>query len=301
MPVFQCNSCQRLLYRPEELLGRAWQCPNCGPTVVSEEAVDVSEELAALLKKEYDLYVFVPPTVSVPLPATDSGSNYSVPLPPTHSGGKYQGQNVLPVGNDPLARKCISITLIAAIIWVLLVVIALSLSLDLFDSALIASGLVAGTWIAICAVLLLVHRLLDARNRRKVERDDEDSDPALAPPAQGTPAARVGVDMRFGPTGNLLLLMLLAVPVVLFALGIAAEMDALLVAGAIACMMLLGLAMLALLVHVLLAMHRRQLLMKMASFPRKKSSVQGGALTPDKGEQTPDSQHIQRRTNVSKG
>ncbi len=55
MPVFHCSSCQRLLYRPDEFLGRAWQCPNCGPVSVCEEAVPVSPELAALLEKEYRL------------------------------------------------------------------------------------------------------------------------------------------------------------------------------------------------------------------------------------------------------
>src|SRR5262249_51300409 len=59
MSVFGCSSCGRLLYRPAELSGRAWQCPSCGPTEVSDE-VTVSPHLAELLEEEYRLSVSGP-------------------------------------------------------------------------------------------------------------------------------------------------------------------------------------------------------------------------------------------------
>jgi hypothetical protein len=55
MPVYRCTSCGRLLFRPENLLGRAWQCPSCGPTTVSDAAVRVNADVAAILEKEYRL------------------------------------------------------------------------------------------------------------------------------------------------------------------------------------------------------------------------------------------------------
>jgi hypothetical protein len=66
MPVFNCLSCQRLLYRPDEFLGRAWQCPNCGPVSVSDDPVPVSHELATLLEKEYRLGLPFDPSDDVP-------------------------------------------------------------------------------------------------------------------------------------------------------------------------------------------------------------------------------------------
>jgi small-conductance mechanosensitive channel len=59
------------LYRPEEFLGRAWQCSTCGPTVVSEMAEEVSEELAALLEKEYQLGLLQPLAIST-IPRSDA-------------------------------------------------------------------------------------------------------------------------------------------------------------------------------------------------------------------------------------
>jgi hypothetical protein len=63
MPVFTCTSCGRLLHRPEEFVGRAWQCPTCGPTTVSEDAASVPAELAALLETEYQRGLSGPPSV----------------------------------------------------------------------------------------------------------------------------------------------------------------------------------------------------------------------------------------------
>jgi predicted RNA-binding Zn-ribbon protein involved in translation (DUF1610 family) len=64
MPVFQCKTCERYLYRPDDLLGRAWQCPGCGPTVISDKAVSLCAELTALLEREYRLGLAPPPEVS---------------------------------------------------------------------------------------------------------------------------------------------------------------------------------------------------------------------------------------------
>ncbi len=64
MPVFRCTTCKRYLFRPAELLGRAWQCPSCGPTVVADQAVEVSSTLADLLEREYRLSFAAPPPVS---------------------------------------------------------------------------------------------------------------------------------------------------------------------------------------------------------------------------------------------
>jgi hypothetical protein len=69
MKVFKCMSCGRLLFRPDELLGRAWHCLTCGPTVVSEEPVIVTAELAALLEKEYQLSLSFPPMMVIGAPA----------------------------------------------------------------------------------------------------------------------------------------------------------------------------------------------------------------------------------------
>ena len=63
MPIFVCESCGRLLFRPEELLGSAWQCPTCGPTVICTEEVTVSLKLASLLQKEYELGLREPPVI----------------------------------------------------------------------------------------------------------------------------------------------------------------------------------------------------------------------------------------------
>jgi hypothetical protein len=63
MPVFKCTSCGRLLFRPEEFLGRAWQCPTCGPTGVTDEPYYVPPELADLLEQEYQVNLSAPPVV----------------------------------------------------------------------------------------------------------------------------------------------------------------------------------------------------------------------------------------------
>src|SRR5690348_13482975 len=55
MPVFRCTSCGRLLYRPENLLGRAGMCPTCGPITLSDATVQVDADLAVLLEKEYQV------------------------------------------------------------------------------------------------------------------------------------------------------------------------------------------------------------------------------------------------------
>jgi hypothetical protein len=78
MPVFRCASCGRLLYRPGNLLGRAWQCFTCGPTRVSDAAVDVGADLAALLEREYRLSISGSPDISAVPPGDESGGG-----PPT--------------------------------------------------------------------------------------------------------------------------------------------------------------------------------------------------------------------------
>jgi len=37
MAVVRCLSCGRLLYRPDEMAGTAWQCITCGPTQVASD------------------------------------------------------------------------------------------------------------------------------------------------------------------------------------------------------------------------------------------------------------------------
>ena len=76
MAVFECTNCRRLLYRPDDMLGRAWQCPNCGPIVVSEEEVSVFAGLAALLEEEYRL------GLSAPLPGVEVTPRASGAVPP---------------------------------------------------------------------------------------------------------------------------------------------------------------------------------------------------------------------------
>jgi hypothetical protein len=78
----ECTSCQRLLFRPDELSGRAWQCPTCGPTVVADAAVDVAPELAALLEKEYRLTRSELAAVSVSRPSPERAPPRPEPLPP---------------------------------------------------------------------------------------------------------------------------------------------------------------------------------------------------------------------------
>jgi ribosomal protein L37AE/L43A len=46
--ALHCSKCNRVIYRPKHLLGRAWQCSACGPTVLTGEPVDLPPELAAL-------------------------------------------------------------------------------------------------------------------------------------------------------------------------------------------------------------------------------------------------------------
>jgi len=78
MAVVNCLRCGRLLFRPDELLGRHWQCPNCGPTRVSGAELSASAGLAALLEEEYRL------SLSSPLPAVDvtpRDSNAEPPVP----------------------------------------------------------------------------------------------------------------------------------------------------------------------------------------------------------------------------
>ena len=58
MAIVQCLNCGQLLYRPDEIGGRYWQCINCGPTRVAGEAVDVPERLAQLLEEEYKRVVW---------------------------------------------------------------------------------------------------------------------------------------------------------------------------------------------------------------------------------------------------
>jgi hypothetical protein len=89
MPVFKCKSCQRLLYRPEELLGRAWQCPICGPTHVSEEPVAVPAELAARLEEEYRLSCSrVPVKVTSPFSSEQAHLRRNIRINTTMAMGK---------------------------------------------------------------------------------------------------------------------------------------------------------------------------------------------------------------------
>ena len=53
MAIVTCKVCGRLLYRPDEMTGTAWQCIDCGSTDVFTEGVDVPAELAQLIEVEY--------------------------------------------------------------------------------------------------------------------------------------------------------------------------------------------------------------------------------------------------------
>lgn len=59
MAIVQCLPCKRLLFRPGQLAGRAWQCPSCGPTTVAPGTVAVPGRLATLLEYEYYLLHYV--------------------------------------------------------------------------------------------------------------------------------------------------------------------------------------------------------------------------------------------------
>ena len=74
MSIYKCSSCGRLLFRPDELSGRAWQCPTCGPIVIADEPAIVSPALSTLLEQEYqrgpsaELIVPVKSTTRAPMP-----------------------------------------------------------------------------------------------------------------------------------------------------------------------------------------------------------------------------------------
>jgi hypothetical protein len=294
VPVFHCNSCNRLLYRLEELVGRAWQCPACGPTVVSTEPVSVSDELAALLEKEYNLYATAPPPV-FPIAEADSQGR---PKPVAEMGPHRKPEPVASIGNDPVTRRCITIALAAIALWGLLVLMGTASWEELGKSMLMATLIVVGGWVAICFVVLLVCGVLDSLRRKRPSSEDVDSHPALAHPANGTPAARVRADMRLPPVGVLILVVAFALPVVLFLSGIVLAVDILLIVGLIACMLLVGLCLIGLLAAALLAIHRRQLVRKIESLPPEVSAIRGSGVDPSMSDHPGIDRHVQRRTDI---
>ena len=81
MAIFTCRSCGGLLYRPDEMLGTAWQCPTCGPTHVLLQAVNVPEELAKLFEEEYRRLVWSDPSGPEAGPTSASPAQQSVAVP----------------------------------------------------------------------------------------------------------------------------------------------------------------------------------------------------------------------------
>lgn len=53
MSIYQCNTCRRLLYKPDRVPKDVWYCPTCGPTEVSDLAEPPPSRLAELLEAEY--------------------------------------------------------------------------------------------------------------------------------------------------------------------------------------------------------------------------------------------------------
>jgi hypothetical protein len=132
MPVFRCASCGCLLFRPENLPGRAWQCFTCGPITVSDAPVRVNADVAALLEKEYRLSLSGSSEISAEPPGGEREEGPSPtpfwPRPRDPWEAQSQGQPDLTVPTAPrvfglaghvMAVVIVTISLLAAagILW----------------------------------------------------------------------------------------------------------------------------------------------------------------------------------------
>jgi hypothetical protein len=87
MAIVTCTSCGRLLYRPDEITGTAWQCISCGPTEIEPDDMEVPERLAQLLEEECKRVVW-----QMIYPHSDSFSRN----PPLISGQSPKEKRLLP-------------------------------------------------------------------------------------------------------------------------------------------------------------------------------------------------------------
>ncbi|HZT78879.1 MAG TPA: hypothetical protein VFA26_01550 [Gemmataceae bacterium] len=187
MPVFACPSCGRLLHRPEEMLGRAWQCFTCGPIQVAEQPAAVSEELARLLEQEYQLYHYG----GLQFPNAQT----AMPVPLVPPDGRLDGQVPKAIVTDmfraeprPEWRPALKITVIALGVGILLLGIAIlspsaesHRALNLGIVVLLTIGLIAG------AVLTRSVVFSAFRRRRMLKALQEHGD-SVRPGSQSLPA-----------------------------------------------------------------------------------------------------------------
>jgi hypothetical protein len=291
MPVFHCLSCQRLLYRPEELSGRAWQCPECGPTVVSDEAVAVSPELAALLEQEYHVFVTSPP----PRPSTAPGT------PPPAA------RKVVLVGKDPITRAFLTVLVFALVLWGLLVALGVYLSMNPVEAALAAGGGVCSLWVISSLTVLLVCKLLDVLRRTRTDADDSTPRPCpVAGPAgrhysvtQGESTPRLKRWVGRGSAVAIVAVFVLAL------LGAALEQQWLVDLGILVGLLFLGVtflcALLGIMVHALVALWRRRLMKAIDSHPDAARTVTRADLAPGPDGRPEPDQFTQGRSDVREG
>jgi hypothetical protein len=203
MGVFRCMSCGRLLYRPEKMPGQDWHCYTCGPTTVSEDAVSVSAELAALLEKEYwlDLADFQAQLNSSEPPAVIS---------PGRPGGTRLPRRGQLKQDDP---KVVAVLLVGALA---VLVLAVGVFTSLSDKETVLHKIIVFAFgcFALAAVGLLVLGVKEVSRRRWLKRADEPRNaPASgttsgAPDSRGSPAEaeqhvqRPDDPITPGPTGD---------------------------------------------------------------------------------------------------
>jgi hypothetical protein len=150
LTAVHCRSCGRVLYRPADLLGNAWQCHVCGPTTVSEEPV------------------------TAPAGATTAGGGEEV-------SGPFR-QSTVP-GERALRR----VLLFAVVVFALVVGLS-AFRAGPFTDYLLAGGLaVAGTGITIGLLGLPLVILMEAHRRRKLKAVDAHLKWTRGAPRRGWP------------------------------------------------------------------------------------------------------------------
>jgi hypothetical protein len=190
MPVFQCTSCGRLLCRPEEFLGRAWQCPACGPTTVSAEPVHVPVELALLLEDEFrqDGDGTLPPPPSP----------QAVTLVPPRTPGRRRFPGRRPGAAFPLGeREMVAWVIAGVVVAGLLFGWGASLDMPFVDFMVRLGAVLCLGGLALVAVLTPLALMTDLLPRRVRTESTPATPGGSAPPAQVEGAPETGV--REGP------------------------------------------------------------------------------------------------------
>jgi len=188
MAIVTCTTCCGLVWRPDEMVGTAWQCPTCGPTKVSRETQNVPALLAELLEREYKMVVWGTPSASRPQ-APDPRRQPSSEADPQLAALSFR----LPTISEERVRQAnprpglLWVTVGCLLSGIILLFLGLTLAPTKHRPVLVLLGaFLAGGGASIGSVILVLMLILDYTRHRRFNR--------RALEAAGLPSPRSKID-----------------------------------------------------------------------------------------------------------